>query len=52
MALTLLCVNLVVLGLGASFIAAITDFVFGNEAALAILSPFRGPSCCRSSSSF
>lgn len=34
MALTLLCVNLIGLGLGASFIAAITDFVFGDEAAL------------------
>lgn len=34
MALTLLCVNLVGLGLGASFIAAITDFGFGDEAAL------------------
>ncbi|WP_380871971.1 MFS transporter [Sphingomonas sp. DBB INV C78] len=34
MALTLLSVNLVGLGLGASFIAAITDFVFADEAAL------------------
>jgi MFS family permease len=34
MALTLLCVNLIGLGLGASFIAAITDFVFRDEAAL------------------
>lgn len=34
MALTLLCVNLIGLGLGASFIAAITDFGFGDEAAL------------------
>lgn len=34
MALTLLCVNLVGLGLGATFIAAITDFVFRDEAAI------------------
>lgn len=34
MALTLLAVNLVGLGLGASFIAAITDFGFGDESAL------------------
>ncbi|WOK35445.1 MFS transporter [Sphingomonas sp. C3-2] len=34
MALTLLSVNLVGLGLGASFIAAITDFGFGDESAL------------------
>lgn len=34
MALTLLCVNLVGLGLGASFIAAITDFGFGDESAI------------------
>lgn len=34
MALTLLFVNLVGLGLGASFIAAITDFGFGDESAL------------------
>lgn len=34
MALTLLCVNLVGLGLGASFIAAITDFGFGDEGAI------------------
>ena len=34
MALTLLCVNLIGLGLGASFIAAITDFGFGDEGAL------------------
>ncbi len=34
MALTLLCVNLIGLGLGASFIAAITDFGFGDEGAI------------------
>lgn len=34
MALTLLCVNLVGLGCGASFIAAITDFGFGDEGAI------------------
>lgn len=34
MALTLLCVNLVGLGVGASFIAAITDFGFGDENAI------------------
>lgn len=34
MALTLLFVNLIGLGLGASFIAAITDFGFGDEGAL------------------
>lgn len=34
MALTLLSVNLVGLGLGASFIAAITDFGFGDEGAI------------------
>lgn len=34
MALTLLCVNLVGLGLGASFIAAITDFGFADEGAI------------------
>lgn len=34
MALTLLCVNLIGLGVGASFIAAITDFGFGDENAI------------------
>lgn len=34
MALTLLCVNLIGLGLGATFIAAITDFVFRDESAI------------------